>query len=283
MASDGIVGGSAEGQAYETLLVRKEGAVDWVTMNRPQSLNALNPILIAELSDYFGRLYTDHETRVVVLRGAGKAFCAGLDLKARASEFPEHGRERNDPAEGLARQRSISEIVMRMRRCRQPIVALVHGAACGGGFAFALASDVRIAGESARMNAAFIRLGVSACDIGVSYFLPRLVGVSIASELMLTGRFIHADRALKVGLVSQVVPDGELEAAARPLVEEMLNASPLGLRLTKECLNMSVDAGSLEAAIAMEDRNQILCVQSPDFQEGVQAFLEKRKPVYRKA
>jgi enoyl-CoA hydratase len=147
-------------------------------------------------------------------------------------------------------------------------------------FIFALASDIRIAGRSAKMNAAFIRLGLSACDIGVSYFLPRLVGVSVASELMLTGRFIGAQRALMTGLVSEVVEDDRLEEAAQPFVEDLLNATPLGLRLTKECLNMSVDAPSLESAIAMEDRNQILCAQGPDFQEGIRAFMEKRKPNY---
>ncbi len=109
----------------------------------------------------------------------------------------------------------------------------MHGPACGGGFALALASDIRLAGKSARMNAAFIRIGLSACDIGVSYFLPRLVGVSVASELMLTGRFINADRALRVGLVSDVVEDAGLEAAAAPLIDEMLTTSPLGLRLTR--------------------------------------------------
>jgi enoyl-CoA hydratase len=144
----------------------------------------------------------------------------------------------------------------------------------------ALASDIRIAGESARMNAAFIRIGLSACDIGVSYFLPRLVGVSVASELMLTGRFIHAQRALATGLVSEVVPDAKLAEAARPYIEEMLTTSPLGLRLTKECLNFSVDAPSLEAAVAMEDRNQILTAQTNDVREGMTAFLEKRKPQY---
>jgi enoyl-CoA hydratase/carnithine racemase len=167
-----------------------------------------------------------------------------------------------------------------MRRCPQPIISLVHGPACGGGFAIALASDVRIAGSSARMNAAFIRIGLSACDIGVSYFLPRLVGVSVASELMLTGRFINAERAQRVGLVSEVVPDDRLADAARPYIEEMLSTSPLGLRLTKECLNMGIDAPSLEAAIAMEDRNQILCSQTNDVREGMRAFLEKRTPVY---
>ncbi|PKQ05246.1 MAG: enoyl-CoA hydratase [Alphaproteobacteria bacterium HGW-Alphaproteobacteria-12] len=264
--------------AYKTLIVTKDGAVDRVTMNRPDALNAMNPELVDELQDYFGKLYTDHSVRVVVLKGAGRAFCAGLDLKDRSNR--DDSGASGSPQAGLVSQRRISEIVMRMRRCPQPIISLVHGPACGGGFALALASDIRIAGASARMNAAFIRIGLSACDIGVSYFLPRLVGVSVASELMMTGRFINATRAERVGLVSEVVPDEKLEAAAQPYIDDMLTTSPLGLRLTKECLNMSVDAGSLEAAIAMEDRNQILCAQTKDFREGISAFLGKRAPDY---
>lgn len=264
---------------YETLLIRKEGPIDWVTLNRPERLNALNPTLVQDLLRYFAELYWDRSVRIVVLKGAGRAFSAGLDLKERPSG--NEAASGSGPAQGLVRQRSISEIVMRMRRCPQPILSLVHGPACGGGFAIALASDIRIAGESARMNAAFIRIGLSACDIGVSYFLPRLVGVSVASELMMTGRFIHAERALRVGLVSEVVPDDKLEVAARPYLDEMLTTSPLGLRMTKECLNMSIDAPSLEAAVAMEDRNQILCAQTSDFPEGIRAFLEKRAPHYQ--
>lgn len=268
---------TAETPKYETLSIRKEGPVDWLTLNRPDSLNAINPTLSAEMQDYFGRLYTDQSVRVVVIKGAGRAYSAGLDLKHRdnSSNVSSSG-----VVAGLRSQRAISEIVMKMRRCPQAIISLVHGPACGGGFAFALASDIRIAGESARMNAAFIRIGLSACDIGVSYFLPRLVGVSVASELMLTGRFINAESALRVGLVSEVVPDHKLEEAVRPYLDEMLTTSPLGLRLTKECLNMSVDAGSLEAAIAMEDRNQILAAQTNDFREGISAFLQKRKPEF---
>ena len=261
---------------YQTLSIRKDGAVDHVTLNRPDSLNALNRRMVEELLDYVGALYWDKSVRIVVIRGAGKAYCAGLDLKER-----DNSSGPNSPANGLTRQRQISEIVMRMRRCPQPIVSLVHGPACGGGFALALASDIRIAGTSARMNAAFIRIGLSACDIGVSYFLPRLVGTSVASELMLPGRFINADRALRVGLVSEVVPDDKMEEAAASYIDEMLTTSPLGLRMTKECLNMSIDAGSLEAAVAMEDRNQILCAQTGDFNEGVRAFLEKRRPAYQ--
>lgn len=264
---------------YKTLIVKKHGAVDWVTLNRPDALNAMNPELVDELQDYFGKLYTDHSVRIVVLKGAGRAFCAGLDLKERSNR-PDADATSGSPQSGLVAQRRISEIVMRMRRCPQAIISLIHGPACGGGFALALASDIRIAGKSARMNAAFIRIGLSACDIGVSYFLPRLVGVSVASELMMTGRFINAERAERVGLVSEVVEDDQLEEAAAPYIDEMLTTSPLGLRLTKECLNMSVDAGSLEAAIAMEDRNQILCAQTNDFREGIAAFLGKRKPAY---
>ncbi|WP_293864527.1 MULTISPECIES: enoyl-CoA hydratase-related protein [unclassified Sphingomonas] len=258
---------------YETLIVERQGEVDRVTLNRPDRLNTLDDTMIAELSGYFGGLATDRDCRVVVLKGAGRGYCAGLDLTAA-------GGRRRDTIDRLAHQRSIAEIVMKMRYCPQPIVSLVHGPACGGGFAMALASDIRIAGESARMNAAFIRIGLSACDIGVSYFLPRLVGASVAAEFMLTGDFITADRALATGLVSRVVPDDRMEEAAAPLIEAMLTTAPLGLRLTKECLRMAIDAPSLEAAVAMEDRNQILCASGPDFEEAIAAFFEKRRPDY---
>lgn len=264
---------------YQTLKIDREGAVEWLTLNRPENMNTLDPVMKDELWHYFDRLYTDRSVRVVVMRGAGRMFCAGLDLTNTSVTGRKPG-EPISPDDGMVAQRKVSEIVIRMRRCPQPIIALVHGAAAGGGFAMALAADIRIAAEGTKMNAAFIKLGLSACDMGVSYFLPRLVGVSVASELMLTGRFIHAERALATGLVSEVVPRDALESTARGYVADMLRTSPLGLKLTKDCLNHAVDAGSLEAAIAIEDRNQILCVQSPNFSEGVAAFLEKRDPSY---
>lgn len=260
---------------YETIAIEKRGPVDWLTLNRPDALNAITLQMVAELNDYFGSLYNDGSVRVVVMRGAGKAFCAGLDIKERSDdrgEIPFGG--------GFGFQGYLADVYVKMRRCPQPILSLVHGPACGGGFAFALASDIRIAGESARMNAAFIKLGLSSCDMGVSYFLPRLVGQSLASELMLTGRFIKADRALAANLVSQVVPDEELEAAARPWIDDLLAASPMGLRMTKEGLQMAVDASSLEAAMAIENRNQLMTSASPNFKEGMTAFLEKRRPDY---
>ena len=259
------------------LELRQEGEVVWATMNRPDRLNALSRNLVTELREFFVGLYWRRDVRVVVLQGAGKAFCAGLDLKERGDPQAPRGI-----GAGLTRQREISEIVIAMRRCPQPIIACVTGAAAGGGFALALASDVRLATPDVRMNAACIRSGLSACDIGVSYFLPRLVGSSVAAEYMLTGRFITAERAYQLGLVSRVIERDQMEAEARGFVDDMLHATPLGLRLTKEALNHAIDAQGLEATIAMEDRNQILASSDGDFQEGVQAFLEKRKPVYSK-
>ncbi len=262
---------------YEHLDLRTDGDVVWATMNRPERLNALNPKLVEELRDFFVGLYWRRDVRVVVLLGAGGAFCAGLDLKERSTQ----GGTRSVGA-SLTGQRGISEIVIAMRRCPQPIIACVDGAAAGGGFALALASDVRIATPRMKMNAAFIRIGLSACDIGVSYFLPRMVGSSVAAEYMLTGRFIAAERAYQLGLISRIVAAEELEAEARGFAADMLHATPLGLRLTKEALNHAIDAQGLEAAIAMEDRNQILCSLDGDFPEGVRAFLEKRAPVYER-
>jgi enoyl-CoA hydratase len=259
---------------FQHLELRHEGDVLWVTMNRPDRLNALNPRMVNELRGLFTELYWQRTARVVVLTGAGNNFCAGLDLKER------QGAKARSVSRHMDAQHGISATVIAMRRCPQPIVALINGAASGGGFGLALAADVRIATKSARMNAAFIQIGLSGCDIGVSYFLPRMVGASVAAEYMLTGRFLTAQRAYELGLVSRVVDGDVLEAEGRSLVSEMLNASPLGLRLTKDALNLAIDAQSLEAVIAMEDRNQLLTARDPNFLEGIAAFLEKRPPRY---
>jgi enoyl-CoA hydratase/carnithine racemase len=270
--------------SYEAIEVTQEAAVAWLTLNRPHTLNALNAIMVDELHDFLSRLDSDSGTRVVVIRGAGRGFCAGLDLKEQTS-----GATANRDAIGRSTvgtyelQRRFSSIVIAMRRAPQPFIAAVRGPATGGGFSLALAADVRIAGESARFSAAFIRIGLSACDMGSSYFLPRAVGMSVASELMLTGRFMNAQRALATGLVSEVVPDTDLDAAVARLAQEMVETSPLGLRLTKECLNANVDAAGLEQAVLMEDRNQVLCVQAGYVEEGARAFIERRKPRFAKS
>jgi enoyl-CoA hydratase/carnithine racemase len=259
---------------YQHLRVELKGEVAWVTLDRPERLNALNTQLARELREFFTGLDAKSPARVVVLRASGRAFCAGYDLKD--ADVGGRGVE-----EMLDVQCGIRDIMIAMRRCAQPVIGIVQGAASGGGFALALACDVRLATPDARMNAAFIRLGLSGCDMGVSYFLPRMVGSSVASEYLLTGRFLDAQRALALGLFSRIGSPAELEAEAQALADDMLLATPLGLRLTKEALRHAIDGNSMEAVMAMEDRNQILCTQGEDFAEGVAAFLEKRRPRFR--
>ncbi|MEM9620708.1 MAG: enoyl-CoA hydratase/isomerase family protein [Pseudomonadota bacterium] len=267
-------------QTYETITVEHDNGVDWLTLNRPEALNSINTQMVTDLRHYFASRMENLDTRVIVMRGEGRAFCAGLDIKQAGLGAQVDSAGHKPVGQGWGFQGYLAEVYILMRRCPQPIISLVQGPACGGGFAFVLASDIRIAASNVRMNAAFIRIGLSACDMGTSYLLPRLVGTSLASELMLTGRFIHADRALATGLVSEVVEADQLREAARPYLEEMLTTSPMGLRLTKEGLNMAIDAGSLEAAMAIENRNQILCSQTEDAKEGMRAFVEKRAPNY---
>jgi enoyl-CoA hydratase len=261
---------------YTTLLVEKDGPVDWLIFNRPDALNSLSRRLVAELHHYLDSLETNYEVRVVVMRGAGRMFCAGLDMKD-----PERKPTRNAEASMMS-QRSFSGLVMKMRRVPQPIIGLLHGYAAGGGFSIALGCDVRIAAEGTKMNCAFIKIGLSGCEMGTSYHLPRLIGTSNAAELLYTGRFIDAARALRLGLVSDVVPEADLVAAGRALADDMVATAPLGLRLTKEAFWANVDAQSLDTAIAMEDRNQVLTVANGDLDEGIAAFLDKRKPHWRK-
>lgn len=260
----------------QVLLIEQRGSVEWVTMNRPDAGNALNTDLVTALAGYFEGLRDREAIRVVVLQAAGRHFCVGADLSEGA--FADASRT---PKTVWSLQRRIARIYLAMRRCPQPIISLLHGAACGGGFSLALASDIRIAAQNTKMNAAYIRIGLTGCDMGSSYFLPRLVGTSVASELLMTGRFIHAPRALAVNLVSEVVAEGELERAAQSYLDDMMRTSPMGLRLTKEALNISVDAASLEAAMAMEDRHQSLLALTDDAVEAGLAFFEKRDPSYR--
>lgn len=262
--------------APQMILIEQRGSVEWVTLNRPEAGNALNAELVEALANYFEGLRDREAIRVVVLRAAGRHFCVGADLSGSA--FADASRT---PHTIWRLQQSIARIYQAMRRCPQPIIALLHGAACGGGFSLAMASDIRVAAQGAKMNAAYIKIGLTGCDMGSSYFLPRLVGTSVAAELLMTGRFIQAERALAVNLVSEVVPQDGLEAAAQSYIDDMLLTSPMGLRLTKESLNLGVDAPGLEAAMALEDRHQSLLALTSDAVEAGVAFFEKRAPQYR--
>ena len=259
-----------------SIQIAADGAVETVSLNRPEALNAMDEPTIMGLQDYFRSLHDRNAVRVVILRAEGRAFCAGLDLKGwapRADEGAVHA--------GWRTQRAIATVMQLMRSCPQPIIACAQGAACGGGMSLLLASDVRYCTPDFRMNAAYIRIGLGGCDMGSSYFLPRLVGSSLASEMILSGRFVGADRALAAGFVSEVAEPDAILASAEALAADMLLASPMGLRLSKDALNRNIDASGFEAALALEDRQQILLSMTEDYAEARRAFMEKRAPVYR--
>lgn len=258
------------------ITIEQRGAVEIISLNRPDKLNSMNEDMIYALQDYFRGLQPRHDIRVVILRAEGRAFCAGLDLASwRRDE--DQGRVQ----QAWQTQRSIATVMQLMRQCPQPIIALAQGAACGGGFSLLLASDVRFGTPDLKMNAAYIKIGLGGCDMGSSYFLPRLVGASIASELILTGRFIHAERAERYGLISEIVEPKKLLATGMALAEEMLDTAPMGLRLSKDALNRNIDAQSFEAALAIEDRQQVMLAMTDDSREAARAFFAKRKPEYK--
>ncbi|MFK7831227.1 MAG: enoyl-CoA hydratase/isomerase family protein [Congregibacter sp.] len=244
-----------------------------ITLRSPDNGNALGTPMVDELVQCFENLCHDESVRVVILRAEGRHFCTGLDLKD-----PSMSPASRTPAAVWAIQRRIARIYTAMRRCPQPIVAALHGAACGGGFSLALAADIRVASDDLKMNAAYLNIGLTGCDMGSSYFLPRLINASIASQLLLTGEFIEAERAYNLGLLARVVAVEDLDAAAKAYAETMLRTAPMGLRLTKEALNHALDTPGLEAAMAMENRHQSLLALSGDAREAIHAFREKRAP-----
>jgi enoyl-CoA hydratase len=250
--------------------------VTLLTLNRPDRLNAMSHELVADVHAALDDVAEDRSCRVLVITGAGRGFCAGLDLKG-AGAAP--GAEQwGGPATGLIGQQHIARLVPHLRSLRQPVIAAVNGPAAGGGLALALASDIRVAAASARFNVAFVRIGLSGCDIGVSWLLPRLIGASRAWELMLTGRLVDAEEAERIGLVVRVVPDGEVVDAALETASLIVANSPLGVWMTKEVMWSNLETASLHAGIDLENRTQILTSFSADMREAMAAFLEKRPP-----
>lgn len=260
---------------YETLSVVSDGRIDRLTLNRPDQLNAMNRRMTAELQHYFNSIANSTTVRVVILASAGQHFCAGMDL----ADLNDALGSAKDPMLALHMQRGYSNLIRQMRRCPQPIIALVRGSASGIGFAIALAADVRYAASDAKMNVAMAKVGLTGCDVGISYFLPRVVGASNAAELMMSGRFVDAERALRLGLISDIATPQDLDELGNQLAGEMVRMSPAGLRMTKEGLNASLDGADLETVFALEDRGQVLCLGAY-LEEGARAFLEKRPANY---
>lgn len=254
----------------------RDDGVAHVVLNRPDRFNALEAESVEQLHRVFADIALDPGIRVVILRGAGKHFCAGADLAGHGGAPTGDGSR--SPADWMAVQQHISTLVPRLRALPQPVIAAVHGAASGGGFALALASDIRVCADDARFNAAFVRVGLSGCDIGVSWLLPRLVGASRAFELLLSGRFVDAAEAQRIGLVLDVVPAGQLLDRAEAIAASIVANSPHGVRMTKKVMWAQLETGSLLAGLALEDATQVGAALSADHREAVRAFTEHRPP-----
>jgi enoyl-CoA hydratase/carnithine racemase len=239
---------------FDHLSIDKAGAVETVTLDRPERLNALNQPMADSLLAYFRARQRDAGTRVILIRGAGRGFCSGADLKA--------GGQPDQLRDGPNGDWVLRDLMKAMRACPQPIVALVHGAAAGGGLAIALAADVIVAGESAVFHPAFIKIGLSGTELGVSWRLQRTIGVSRAREMLLTGRPMNAADALRYGLVSGVVADAELAAYGTAMAEEMLKAAPDALRLSKRTFDATLQIPSFEAALELEERGQVQMIRA---------------------
>jgi enoyl-CoA hydratase/carnithine racemase len=260
-------------------LDRPTADVAVITLDRPDRLNAITFEMVDELHTTLDEIDRDSSCRVVILTGAGRGFCSGLDLSSSAGSSMAEGIT-SAPRAGMRAQEHIASLIPHMRRIQQPIIAAINGVAYGGGFALACGADLRVAAASARLCTQFIKVGIGGCDIGVSYTLPRLVGGARAHELILTARAVDADEAERIGLVSRVVPDGTVVDAAMEIAGTLCGYTPFGVVITKQVLWANVDAPNLEAAIHLENRNQILASTTGDMREAAAAFLEKRAPVW---
>jgi enoyl-CoA hydratase/carnithine racemase len=251
-----------------------EDGVVVVTLNRPDRLNAMTDTMFAELELAAETLDREHGLRVVILTGAGKAFCSGYDL-ADADHLTELS-----PLGMLDKQERAAAALSAVRGMRVPVIAAVNGAAAGGGLALALAADIRIGSPAARFNAAFVRIGLSAGDLGTSWLLTRLIGPAQTAEFVYTGRIMDAAEAERVGLLNSLVPAESLLGAATDLARQICANSPGGVQLSKRALQANLEVGSYAAALELENRGQALLTRGADMPEALAAFKEKRRPVF---
>ncbi len=251
----------------------REG-VATITLNRPERLNALTFEVYRELTDTFAALRTEKAARVVVVTGAGRAFCSGGDVKDIIGAL--QGRD----MDGLLDfTRMTCELIGNIRALRKPVIASLNGTTAGAGACIALAADLRIASAEARIAFLFVRVGLSGADMGAAHLLPRLVGLAKATEMLYTGDFVTAEEALQMGLYNRVVAGDELAAETRTLAERLARGPAFALAMTKEMLNRELHV-SLETALEWEAQAQALCMQHPDYREAYEAFIEKREPKF---
>jgi enoyl-CoA hydratase len=249
-----------------------------VRLNRPERLNAFTREMVAFLNETLDSIAKDPHCRAVILTGAGRGFCSGQDVAAADA------RNRTAPSgivERMFWQEQFAGMGQRLRALPQVVVAAVNGPCAGAGMALALAADVRIIGRSARFLVAAVRIGLTAGESGISYYLPRLIGASRAFEIMLTGRPVEAEEAERIGLCARVVEDEQLLFEAAEFARTVLLNSPFSVRHTKRVMWQNLDAPSYDNAIELENRTQILASMTDDYKEATAAFAEKRVPDFR--
>jgi len=252
----------------DKLLVKTEAGVRTLTLNRPDRLNAIDMESLEALIGALEAAQADADVRVVVLAGAGRAFCAGADVG--------HMVERR-PAEWERIVERYLDPVRRIADLDKPVIARLQGDVVGGGLGLAMACDFRIAASNARFCAPFIKLALAGCDMSAGYFLPRLVGLGLATDMMMTGRWMDAEEAGRSRLVSRVVPETELDAAVGQLAAQLAAGPAAALAVTKRAIRRSVDRDRA-AEFDYEVFVQVQCLQSADHQEGIAAFLARRPP-----
>ena len=261
-----------------------------LTITRPERRNALSSNTLAALHRDVDRINGDPSVRVVVLTGEGVGFCSGADLKAGPEDRDDMdgvpsgelaARVTNPTVINFTAQELMAGLFEKIHRSRVPFVAAVNGDAHGGGFALALACDIRIASDTATFGAVFIKRGVSACDMGTSYHLPRIVGAGRSAELLLTGRVFDAAEAEKIGLVTDVVPFTDVVDTAVAKAREIAANPPLAVWMTKETMWQTVDAPSLRHALDLENRTQIMCTATGELTEAFLAFREGRPATWQ--
>jgi len=245
-----------------------------LTLNRPEQLNAMTSDLCEALHEELHKIARERSCRVVILTGAGRGFCAGLDLHGYGAAPENDGSD--EPRDRLANQQHMSRLILELRALPQPVIAAVNGPAAGFGLALALGSDIRYASREAVFRVAFINIGVSNCDMGTSWLLPRLIGASRSHELMLTGRRVDAEEALRIGLVAEVLDGKRLLDHALQSAREIASLAPFGVRLTKQGMWAALEIASEQAAVEYEDRQQIMSTFGRAVPEAVEAFLQKR-------
>ncbi len=245
-----------------------------LTLNRPDQLNAMTSELCESLHEELRRIAIERACRSVILTGAGRGFCAGLDLHGYGAAPGNDGTD--ESRDRLINQEHMSRLILELRRLPQPVIAAVNGPAAGFGLSLALGCDIRFAAPEAVFRAAFINIGVSNCDMATSWLLPRLIGASRSNELMLTGRRVEAEEALRIGLVADVAGEGQLPDRALQAAEQIASLAPWGVRLTKQGMWTALEIPSELAAIEYEDRQQIMATFGRAVPEAIGAFLEKR-------